>query len=165
MSFIGMVMGNKEFENIKMELANDIKEKNWNIIPINKQNIENLQNIKFETIIMEEDPKKLEEKAKELHQICENAKYILLNSDKKQNLELGKEKVKMITYGLNQKATVTISSITEENLLISLQRDIETIQGNKIEVEEKQVKIDPNKKLKIYDQLILYSLKNLYEER
>ena len=57
---------------------------------------------------------------------------------------------------MNQKATVTISSITDTNILIYLQRNIRNLEDKIIEVGEKQIKIDHKSKLKTYEILMIY---------
>ena len=65
-------------------------------------------------------------------------------------------KTNIITYGLNQKATVTVSSITDNNILVYLQRNIKNREGNIIEVGEKRIRINEPCKLKTYEILIIY---------
>lgn len=163
MTFIGMIIDNKEFEMIKSELIKNIKEEKLNIINITKQNIQNMQNIKFETIVIGNKLEKLKEEKETLNKICENTKYLLLNSDLEQTRDLLKgEETTVITYGLNQKATVTVSSVTEEKVLIALQRNLKNKKGEVIEVEEKEIEMPKNKK--IYEGLIEYSITTLYEK-
>ena len=79
--------------------------------------------------------------------LCLEAKYLVLNADSTIPLEfLEKEKMTIITYGLNQKSTVTISSINEENALIALQRSFINIEGEEIEMGEKSLELDENHK-------------------
>ena len=75
---------------------------------------------------------------------------------------LQNEKVNIITYGLNQKATITMSSIKETDILISLQRNIENIKKEVIEVEEKHIKLNEKDKLKSYEILIIYTILIIY---
>ena len=57
---------------------------------------------------------------------------------------------------MNQKATVTVSSITETDILVYLQRNIKNMKNKIIEVGEKRIKIKEGNKLKIYEMLIIY---------
>lgn len=59
---------------------------------------------------------------------------ILFNSD--ENRFLHDAKAYLISYGHNSKATVTISSIEDGQIMICLQRAIEDINGNMIEPQE-----------------------------
>ena len=71
----------------------------------------------------------------------------------------------IITYGLNQKSTVTISSINEENALIALQRSFINIEGEEIEMGEKILKIDENYKLSPQDILVVVIIFLLFSEK
>ena len=153
MTFIGVVSDNKSFQNIE----SNIKGKKINLIHINKKSIANIKNIKLEIVIINSDLNEFEHELKTLKCICSNAKYIVINTDINLKFDLlNKNKNIIVTYGLNHKATVTISSITENNVLIYLQRSIKNIEGTTIEVGEKLVKTSENSKLKIYEILIIY---------
>lgn len=60
MSFIGIIANRKCFETIKKKMIEEIGEENLNFILINLRSIENIKNIKFETIIVEDNLKKFE---------------------------------------------------------------------------------------------------------
>ncbi len=155
MNFIGIVSDSKCFENIK----NKVKHKEIKLIHISKNCIGNIKNIKFEILIINDDLKKYEHELRTLEFICSNSKYILINTDLNTKLSLNIEKQStIITYGLNQKATVTVSSITEGSVLIYLQRNIKNIKQNTIEVGEELIKIYENNNLKIYEILIIYMI-------
>lgn len=161
MSFIGIISDTKIFENIKIKLTENMKHKNWNIILINEKSIENVKNIKFEIIIIDGNIKKLKEKEMILQQLCQKASYVLINTDINKGFAEGK---KIITYGLNQNAAVTISSITDTDILIFIQKRLETKQGEQLELEEKRLKINEKCKLKINEILILYIISLLNEK-
>ena len=63
MSFIGVVAGKKCFENIRKKLAEELKQEDMNFVQINLRSIENVKNIKFETIIIEDNKEKLDRKS------------------------------------------------------------------------------------------------------
>lgn len=159
MIFVGIMSDCKSYENIKEKLKNE----DINLIHINKKSIENIKNIKFETIIIDTNLQDFNQEKSIIKQICNNAKYLLINTDLnlKNELELS-PKVNIITYGLNQKATVTVSSIKDGGILIYLQRNIKNIKENIIEVGEKLVKIKEQTKLKNYEILILYIIFLIY---
>lgn len=164
MSFIGIISDNKSFEIIKNELLEIIKDKKMNILNITMQNIDNIKNIKFETIVINTNLEKFKNQKENLEKICVSAKYILLNADIELKINfLEEDKVKIITYGLNQKATITVSSITDIDIMIYLQRNIINILGKTLEVEEKRIKIKENSKLKTYEILILYTIFLIYD--
>lgn len=70
---------------------------------------------------------------------------ILLNSDDKNNLKLPRgSRARVITYGLNNKACVTASSILDEELLsvqFCIQRSLPTLSGKVIEEQEFPLKL------------------------
>ena len=55
----------------------------------------------------------------------------------------------IITYGMSSKNTVTISSIGENEMLMAIQRQISSINGNTIEISEHSVKEKMEKPLDI----------------
>lgn len=153
MTFIGVISDHKSFDNINTHL----KAEEINLIHINRKSIENIKNIKFETIIFNSNLESFKQSKSILEQLCLNAKYIIINTDINFKFTiLTKSKVNIITYGLNQKATVTVSSITETDILVYLQRNIKNIKNKIIEVGEKRIKIKEGNKLKIYEILIIY---------
>lgn len=160
MAFVGILSECKSFENIR-EYFKIKKELNLNLIHINRKSIENIKNIKFETIIIDSNIENFEKE--NLETICNNAKYLLINTDINTKYALNiEEKVKIITYGLNQKATVTVSSITENGMLIYLQRNITNIENKTIEIGEKVFKTGEKSKLKNYEIQIIYIISSIY---
>ena len=153
MIFIGIMSECKSYENIKEKLKNE----DINLIHINKKSIENIKNVKFETIIIDVNLKKFEQEKEVIEQICNNSKYVFINTDINiENNPKIKPQKEIITYGLNQKATVTISSIKDRDILIYVQRNIKNNKEKIIEVGEKLVKVREETKLKNYEILILY---------
>lgn len=163
MSFIGIVSDNKSFDNIKSKILENITEPKVNILSINLQSINNLKNIKFETIIIDNGLEKLKGYEQTLGQILKNTKYLVINTDINSKIEFAENSnIEVITYGLNHKATITISSITDENILIYLQRNIKNLKGNILEVEEKNIRIGEKESIKTYEFLILYAILLIY---
>lgn len=153
MTFIGVISDHKSFERIKENL----RKKELEVIHINKKSIENIKNIKFEMLVIDSDLEIFNKEKNIIEQLCINSKYLIINTDINSKFKISdKSKANIITYGLNQKATVTISSITDTNILIYLQRNIKNIKDKTIEVGEKQIKLDPKSKLKTYEILIIY---------
>ena len=74
MSFIGVVAGKKCFENIKKKISEELKDESINFIQINLRSIENIKNIKFETIIIEDNIEKFKNNKNTLEKICSNAR-------------------------------------------------------------------------------------------
>lgn len=164
MSFIGIVSDTKCFESIKEKIMNIDKRKEINLIHINSKSIQNIKNIKFEVIIINNEITKLKDYMFTLEKICCNSEYILINTDINTKIEILKnQKKNIITYGLNQKSTVTISSISETDILIYLQRSIKS-KNNKIwEVEEKKIKRKEKDQSKTYEIMIIYILFMIYD--
>ena len=103
---------------------------NSNVIFINEKNIDNIKNVKFKIIVLNKELIN-----KNLEGILLNAEYLILNSDI--NVKLVENlNLKVITYGFNSKATVTASSITEEEMLVCIQRNIVDMYNNKFEPQE-----------------------------
>ena len=162
MHFIGIISEEKEYKNIKNELKESITSQKLNIINLNEQTIKNYSNIKFSSIIICKEIKNQEAYLENLNKILKNAKYLIINSDIKiENLKFENILLKIITYGFNQKATLTITSVKEEEILIDLQREIISITGKKIETGETKIQIE--KQAKIYDTLIIFLIKTIYE--
>ncbi len=165
MSFIGIVSDIKSFENLKERIKDIDKNNVINLIHVNRKSIENIKNIKFETIVIENELNKLEDYMFTLEKICCDSKYILLNTDINTDISiLKKQKKNIITYGLNQKSTVTISSISENNILIYLQRSIKNKNDKWLDVEEKKIKLRENKQCKVYEIMIIYILLMIYDD-
>lgn len=157
MTFIGMISDYKSFENINETLKKNLRT-DINLIRINKKSISNVKNIRFETIIIDSSLKEFTEETLIIKNICSHAEYIAINTDI--NIEIPEfiKEVKshIITYGLNQKAIVTISSITDSSILIYLQKNLRNVKGKNIEIGEKRIEIDEENKLKIYEILVIY---------
>ena len=99
-----------------------------------------------------------------MKQIMSNVNYLIINSDI--DIEFDKNQIdipiKMITFGFNSKATITISSIKEDKIVVCIQRNIEKINKQIIEVQEKEVKIDSQKDKKIYNNLSVFIINQLH---
>lgn len=135
MFFIGIITNQKNELYVRKEL------KNLNIIFINDKNITNMRNIKFDAMVIDS---KLNNK-QDMRKILTNTKYLILNADIEFDLELIENlSLTIITYGFNSKSTFTVSSITENNIIICLQRIIFKANGEKIEPEEYQLKYVEN---------------------
>ena len=114
MSIIGIIADEKQVNQIKKQMRKE--DLNIEFVCINYKSIENLRNIKFEILIIQDLIDKLKEETKYIKNIIKNSKYILLNSDINISEENFKDiNLKILTYGLKQKATITMSSIEERN--------------------------------------------------
>ena len=139
MFFIGVITNQKNEIYFKNKLSKIIPMEN--IIFITDKNILNIKNIKFETVIIDT---KINNKI-ELRKILSSAKLVILNADIDMNLDVINDlSLTVITYGFNNKSTFTVSSITENSLIICLQRIILNRNGEKIEPQEYSLKVDEN---------------------
>ena len=139
MPFIGIVTNLKNEQYMKKMLSMDFPIEN--IIFITNKNIENIKNIRFETVVIDS---KIED-LKNLKLIVSNAKYIILNADLNIDLKLLEDlNLVIITYGFNNKATFSVSSVSEINIIICLQRIINNIFEEKYEPQEFEINADQN---------------------
>lgn len=134
MFFIGII-SNKNEVNFIRELTKSID--NITVVEINENSIDNVKNIKFNTILIKENSNILKYKIEQIKNILKTTKYIVINSDIEIDLKvLMNTSIRVITYGFNSKSTITTSSITDEDVLVCLQRNITNIKGNIIEPQE-----------------------------
>ena len=154
MFFIGIVSEEKNEKHIKDILKEKIE--NENVVFINEKNIENIKNIKFKIIVLNKGIDN-----KNIKNILLNAEYLILNSDINVKIDLIENlDLKVITYGFNSKSTVTASSVTEEEMLICVQRNIINIKGKKIEPQE--INIEKDIMLDNYDNMYIMCLAIIY---
>ena len=98
-----------------------------------------------------------------MNEIISKTKYFIINADIEidilKNIEIQKP-IKLITYGFNSKSTITISSINDQKIIVCLQRDIEKLNGEILECQEKQIIVNESKK--IYNNLVVFIIKELH---
>lgn len=164
MSLIGVIAGKKCFENIKKKIVEKIEDESIHFIQINLRSIENIKNIKFETIIVEDNLEKFKNHKEILDKIFENTEYLMINTDQNPENKKIQEKSNQITYGLNQKANVTVSSISETDILVYWQKNLKDREGKNIEIEERRIKRKEVHTLKTYEILIIYTLFKIYHK-
>lgn len=161
MTFLGIISSEKDFEIIKAEILKQVKD--LEIININKKNIKNLQNVRFETLVIDEELSIEPKDIALIEKICKNLKYLIINTDKNKNLDIfSGSKLHVITYGLNHKCTMTISSIGEENIMVALQREILDKYGKLMEIGEKKIKKIQH--LDTYGNLAIFITKLIYDK-
>lgn len=165
MPFIGILAKESESNFIKNEVLKNSKKTKFEFININKESIQNVKNIKFETLIINENLSEFLKTSKYIEKIMKNAKYIIIDTDIENNLNsLKVENKNIITYGLNQKAIVTISSIKQENVMVCLQKSIKNINGKLIEEQEFNIEINNNNQKKICNSLVIFTILTIYGE-
>lgn len=139
MSFIGIVTNSKNEESMVKKIFKLFPADN--IIFITSKNIDNIRNIQFETVVINGN---IKDDVK-LKNIITKSKYVILNTDVELEKEFWKDlNLTIISYGFNNKATFTISSVSENNIIICLQRTIKNILDEKIEPQEFEEENDTN---------------------
>ena len=155
MFFIGIISEEKNEKYIKEMLKHNIN--NSNVIFINEKDIDNIKNVKFKIIVLN---KELINKNLEIDDTDLDGEKVILNSDI--NVKLVENlNLKVITYGFNSKATVTASSITEEEMLVCIQRNIVDMYNNKFEPQE--INIEKNELLDIYDNMYIMCINSIWK--
>lgn len=161
MTFIGIISEHKSFEKIEKYFLD--KKLGVNLIHINKNSIQNMKNIKFETLIIDCSLKDFDRERLIIEYLCNNSKYIVINTDINNLSTLVNQlQEKIISYGLNQKSNVTVSSITDTGILIYMQKNIVNIKNKTYEIGEQLIKLKEETNLKIYEILIIFIISSLY---
>lgn len=162
MYFIGII-SEKDYDKIENELYKKLDEKEYSIINITNETIKNIKNIKFDVVLISNTNSILPENNEILKKIIDNSKYLVINTDIGNDLNiLNKIKTNVITYGFNSKTTITTSSIKEEEILVCIQRNIKNINGKIIEQQEKKINI--NKKYNINYMLGIIAILIIFEK-
>ena len=123
---IGLISKNKNIE--LMKELNEYK----NVQAINIRKKDDLNNQKVDILVLEDFIV-----SKELvEEILKDASYLLIQDNIHDiQFELERE-MNIITFGFNHKSTVTVSSVTEENIVICVQRTMKNINGKDIQPKE-----------------------------
>lgn len=164
MSIIGIIASERQTNEIKKEIEKENLK--VEVVCINCKSIENVKNIKFEILIIQDSLEKLKEKQEYVRKIVKNAEYVLLNTDLSINEDVFKDiNVKILTYGLRQKATIIASSIEENQVIISIQRAFRNLEGKIIEQQEIPVEIIKNSTKNLYNSLIKTAIINIFNAK
>lgn len=162
MPFIGIISKECDSNFIRNEILKNTDSK-LEIFNINNRNIENIKNIRFETIVINDSINKLLENSKYLEEIIRNAKYLVINTDVVKDISiLGGVNKNIITYGLNQKAIITISSVEDEDIMICIQKSFKDINEKDIEEQEFNIKITKNNLKKLCNTLSIFTVLSIY---
>lgn len=161
MPIIGIVAKSKDIQIIRKDINNcDIK-----LIEITENSIRNLKNIKFDEIIFLENINIKDETYKYMEDILSKVNYLIINMDIPidtfRKIKI-KKPIKLITFGFNAKATITISSVKHDKIIIFLQREIQKSDKSILEIQEKELKISAQKSKKIYNNLTVFIIKELH---
>ncbi len=161
MTFLGMISNKKEFEIIRSEFIKNVKD--IDLILMNEKNMRNLQNVKFEALVIHDELNIKNDNIELLQKICKSLKYLIINADKNIHLDIfAGSRLRVITYGLNHKSTVTASSIEEDNIMVALQREVFDRYGNLMEIGEKRIN-KPNG-IDIYSSMVIFIMELLYRK-
>ena len=156
MTFIGIITDQKSENDISKLLGNNNFFIENNVIFIKEKNIDNIKNVHFDTVVIN----RRFEKSDELNKLLENTKNVIVNMDTNiDNKELNIVNLNLITYGFNSKSSITISSVTDDDVLIYLQRNIYNNYG---EIEVQEIKIENNPNYSIYDLIVVLTLFLMY---
>ena len=156
MVFVGIITDIESENNIKQLLNNNNVFSDNNVIFINEKNIDNIKNVHFDTVIINKEFEKYDE----LNKLLNNAKNVVINMDIKiECQQLNIVNSNLITYGFNSKSSITISSVTDDDVLICVQRNIYNNYG---EVELQEIKLENNEKYSIYDLITILILFLIY---
>lgn len=163
MSFVGIISNKEIYDFIKQALLKNNKNIELNLINISKKNIQNIKNVKFETIVVCEELNKLNTQKECINTILNNSKYLIINTENNlDELEIVNSTIQVITYGMNQKATVTASSIKEDEILICLQRNIKNKKNKIIEIQETKKNAEKIRNEELYNYLVVFILEKIY---
>ena len=164
MSFVGIIANDRDFKNIYKTFSKKDISKSVSIVQINENNIENIRNISFETLIFCRELTCSNAVHSYLDNLCNKATYLVINSDFYLHTPpLKNNECTIITFGLNQAATVTVSSISENGFVLSLQKNILKINKQVQEMEEKCIKTKSTNNYQLYKILVDYIIKIIYE--
>ncbi|MCI9366109.1 MAG: hypothetical protein HFJ54_06150 [Clostridia bacterium] len=143
MAFIGIITESKNEIQMKRILDNKLNavNKKHTVIVINEKSIDNIRNIRFETILVM-TLEEITSKKNILNELFENTKYLVINydMDSKELEIINNMNLNVITFGFNQKSSITASSV-EDKLIICLQRKLIDIDKKEVEPQEIEVKI------------------------
>ena len=161
MHFIGIFSNQLDYEIVKI-----VNRKDLELIYINSKNIENMRNIVFETIVLCYQENMSEEQKNILNKLCSNCMFIVVNADAFYDAEIkSNRKTNCISYGLNQKSTITVSSIQEDKAILSIQRNIKNLEQKTIEMGEMEIDIKQFKPGQIENILAIFTIYLIYNKK
>ncbi len=158
MIFIGIVTDTKSESYIKKIQNNNEIFNKYHIIFIKEKSIDNIKNIKFETIIINREFND----EYSLNKLIAKSKYLIINEDIDMAISLLNDvNSNIITYGFNSKSTITMSSVTEDSIQICVQRNILSKQN---EIEQQEISLTKEAESEIYDIMLLISMLLIYNK-
>ena len=164
MFFVGVICEKQNFEILKRNINKIKNKKEVTLININKKSIENFKNVKFDAIVVNDSIQNFHNEVNTIKDICKNIQYLIINSDIQIKEDIFSDiKANIITCGVNHKSTVTFSSVTDELLLISVQRSFKDKKGKLIEVGEYNYKIKKSERTNLIEVLDGFIITKLYD--
>ena len=149
MVFVGIITDDKSKKYINKILKDNIDNVCFQIVYITEKSIENMKNIRFDAICINKEISKIE-----------NLKDILINANLNLNI-LSEINSIIITYGFNSKSTITMSSNTEDNVQICVQRNI---LNKKQDIEQQEISLKKYEQCDIYDIMLIIALLLIYNQ-
>ena len=166
MHFIGIFSNHSEYEMIKQNIIKIVNRKDLEFIHISSKNIENMKNIVFETIVLCHQENMNDEQKSILNKLCSNCMFIVVNADAFcKTKTICNKKTNCISYGLNQKSTITISSIQEDKAILSIQRNINNLEQKMIEMGEMEIDVKQYKPNQIENILAIFTTYLIYSKQ
>lgn len=157
MPFIGIISEENQENCIRREILNNLDLRESSVLFIKEKSIEDILNIEFETIVIARKFEKIEE----LKELLKKSKYIIVNSDIETNLKILEDiEASIITYGFNSKATITASSVGDDEILLCIQRNITNNKGKVLEPQEIKVDMIENTNCTLAVESVLLIYKN-----
>ena len=165
MHFIGIFSNRSEYEMIKQNIVKIVNRKDLELIHINSKNIENMKNIVFETIVLCHQENINDEQKSILNKFCSNCMFVIINADVFCNTRVISDKrTNCVSYGLNQKSTITISSIQEDKAILSIQRNINNLEQKTIEMGEMGIDLKKYNPNQIENILAIFTIYLIYDK-
>ena len=161
MIFIGIISDRNEYENVKKHILEENSNIHIQFFHITNKNIENFQNIKFDAIVIMKELRTFIDKIEILVKMIKQVRYLICDSDISIDLSFDKSMyVTVITYGFNPKATVVVTSVTEEKLLIDIQRAI--VLNNQRILESGENVVNYKMPLKTNENLVIFIISLIF---
>lgn len=154
MFLVGIITDENSKKYLEKIFNSNLFFKDIEFINITEKNVDNMRNIKFDTIVINKNVDWIDILKKDY-------KYLLLNSD------IGLDNLRnknscIITFGFNSKSTITISSNTDDNCQICLQRNICIEKEN---IEQQEIIIKKTRDIDIYNIMIIISICLIYDKK
>ena len=163
MPFIAAISKENDSNFIRNSLMKNSKKNKFEVINVNQESIENIKNVRFDIVVIDEDITGFLSRSNYLDNIINSSKYVIVNTDVVSNISFVKnENVHLITYGLNKSANFTISSISDANVMVCLQNSIEKIDKKPIEQQEFNIIIKKNNLKKVHNMLPIFIILCIY---